>query len=207
MTSSERLTWTAALVDPRPGERVLEVGCGHGVLLSLLAARPDVGTVVGVDRSPAMGAAAAGRNQAAVTAGRVRLQVARFTDADLADESADVVVSFNVRAFWTPPAPEWDVVARVLAPGGRVVVAFSLMAPEAGEPIVRAVRELAGARGFALTTVHHGDTAPVPSMAVELRPGRPGVTGRAGPRSQAARTAVRTRYSSTTTAIATTSPT
>ena len=61
--ASDRLVWAAAVVDPAPGERVLEVGCGHGVLVSLLAERIGTGQVVAVDRSPTMIAAAARRNQ------------------------------------------------------------------------------------------------------------------------------------------------
>ena len=71
VTASDRLVWAAGVVAPQPGERVLEVGCGHGVLVSLLAER--AGLVLGVDRSPAMVAAAGRRNRAAVHAGRVEL--------------------------------------------------------------------------------------------------------------------------------------
>jgi SAM-dependent methyltransferase len=148
---------------------VLEVGCGHGVLVSLLAERLDTGVVVGVDRSATMIAAAAGRNRAAVGSGRVRLEVASLVDADLAGDRFDVVVAFNVRAFWTPPAPEWDVVRRVLAPDGHVVVAFSLMAADAEGPVTDAVRAEAGSRGFAVVRVHRGRTEPTPSLALELR--------------------------------------
>ena len=47
--------------------------------------------------------------------------VTGLTEADLGAAPFDVAVSFDVRAFWTPPAPEWDVVARVLRPGGTYV--------------------------------------------------------------------------------------
>ena len=47
MAASERLAWAADVVAPAPADRVLEVGCGHGVLLSLLAARLTTGAVVG----------------------------------------------------------------------------------------------------------------------------------------------------------------
>jgi hypothetical protein len=47
---SERLGWTADVVAPSPSDRVLEVGCGHGVLVSLFAARLTTGLVVGIDR-------------------------------------------------------------------------------------------------------------------------------------------------------------
>ena len=167
--ASERLAWAAAVVDPAPGERVLEVGCGHGVLVSLLADRVGPGQVVAVDRSPTMIAAAVRRNRAAVDAGRVRPVAAALVDADLADGDFDVVVSFNVRAFWTPPAPEWDVVRKVLRPGGRVLVAYQLMDPGAHEGVQRAVRELAGARGLRPVRTHRAPTTPVESVALELR--------------------------------------
>ena len=168
MGASPRLVWTAELVDPAPSERVLEVGCGHGVLVSLVADRLDSGVVVGIDRSATMIAAAGRRNRAAVEAGRVRLEAASLVDAELAGQAFEVVVSFDVRAFWTPPAPEWDVVGRVLAPGGRVIVGCSLMSADAEGAVTGAVRELAGSRGFGLDGVHRGPTAPTPSLALEL---------------------------------------
>ena len=168
MAASERLAWAAGVVAPRLGERVLEVGCGHGVLVSLLADRGC--TVLGVDRSPAMIAAAGRRNRTAVEAGRVRLQAALLQDADLGADPFHVVVAFNVRAF-SDPAQEatWDVVARVLAPAGRVVVAFSVMTPGADTAVVATVARPAADRGLAVAAVHHGATAPMPSAAVELR--------------------------------------
>jgi SAM-dependent methyltransferase len=166
---AERLTWAADLVAPVPGTRVLEVGCGHGVLLALLADRVGTGVVVGVDRSATMVAAASRRNRAAVEAGRVELRTATLADADLSGRGFDVVVSFNVRAFWTSPAPEWDVVAGVLSPHGRVLVAFSLMDGEVPSAVADAVHRLAGDRGLAVTALHRGATKPYASAALELR--------------------------------------
>ena len=168
VAASERLAWTAGVVSPRPGERALEVGCGHGVLVALLADRGCA--VLGVDRSPAMIAAAVRRNRTAVEAGRVRLQAASLQHADLGADPFDVVVSVNVRAL-SDPAQEatWDVVARVLAPAGRVVVAFSVMVPGADATAVATVARSAAGRGLAVAAVHHGATTPMPSAAVELR--------------------------------------
>ena len=138
------------------------------MLVSLLAGRLTTGEVVGVDRSPTMVDAAGRRNRAHVEAGRVRLLTASLAERDPDGTPFDVVVSVNVRAFWTPPAPEWDVVDRVLAPGGRVIVAFSVMGPGAEVPIEEAVCRLAGDRGLVPAAVHRGSTAPMPSVAVEL---------------------------------------
>ena len=168
MGASERLAWTADVVAPAPTDRILEVGCGHGVLVSLLAGRLTTGEVVGVDRSPTMVEAAGRRNLAQVESGRVRLVAGSLTELALDGAPFDVVVSVNVRAFWTPPAPEWDVVDRVLAPGGRAIVAFSVMGPGAEVPIEEGVCRLAGDRGLVPTAVHRGSTSPMPSVAVEL---------------------------------------
>ena len=174
MRASERLAWAAAVVAPGETDRVLEVGCGHGVLVSLLAARVPRGEVVGVDRSATMTATAGRRNADAVAAGRVRLVTAALTEADLGTTPFDVVVSFDVRAFWTPPAPEWDLVRRLLATGGRVVVAFSVMGPGADDRIRTAVSRLAAERGFTEHAWSRAATAPTPSAAIELRVGGSG---------------------------------
>ncbi|SDO61355.1 methyltransferase domain-containing protein [Geodermatophilus sp. DSM 45219] len=137
MPASERLAWAAGVVAARAGERVLEAGCGHGVLVSLLADRGC--TVLG---------------------------------ADLGAGPFDVVVSSNLRAFHDPrEEAARDVVDRVLAPDGRVVVASSVMTPGADAAVVGTVARLAAGRGLAVAVVHHGATAPMASAAVELRRG------------------------------------
>ncbi|MGY1730000.1 class I SAM-dependent methyltransferase [Geodermatophilus sp. SYSU D01045] len=170
--TSGRLAFVAGVVAAAPGERVLEVGCGAGALVTELVAAVGDGQVVAVDRSARMAAAAARRNRAAVDAGRVRVLAAPLLDADLAGERFDAVVAVDVRAFWTPPAPEWDVVARVLAPGGRVVLGFSVMRPDDRDRVRAAVARTARERGFEVTTTAEAATAPFPTAAVEVR--RPG---------------------------------
>ena len=160
--------WAAGVAAPGPADRILEVGCGHGVLVSLLAGQLSTGCVVGVDRSATMIAAASRRNQAELDRGRVRLQATTLADADLTGAEFDLVASFNVRAFWTPPAPEWDVVSQALTPSGRVLVAFSLMQADLLATVEDGVRRLAGERGLVVTEVHRGATTPFPSAAVDL---------------------------------------
>ena len=46
-----RLQWFSTLVPPRAAGRILEVGCGNGELLELLARRCPCAELVGIDRS------------------------------------------------------------------------------------------------------------------------------------------------------------
>jgi trans-aconitate methyltransferase len=81
--ASPRLAWAVEQIDVQPADRVLEVGCGHGVAVTLICERLHDGTVVGVDRSPTLIRAATNRNTAHVAAGR-----ARFLHASLHEATA-----------------------------------------------------------------------------------------------------------------------
>ena len=96
------------------GADVLEVGCGTGLILSRLAATAR--SVVGVDLSPGMLAAAAGRGHAVVCADATRLP---FPDA-----SFDAVVSFKVLAHVVAVREALAEMARVLRPGGVLTAEF-----------------------------------------------------------------------------------
>src|SRR3712207_8974057 len=50
--------------------RLLEVGCGHGVAVSLVCERLTTGTITAIDRSPKMIEIATRRNRQHVDAGR-----------------------------------------------------------------------------------------------------------------------------------------
>jgi ubiquinone/menaquinone biosynthesis C-methylase UbiE len=115
---SARLRWAVDALAVAPGDRVLEVGCGHGVAVSLVCERLDGGRIVAIDRSPAMIDAAASRNAAHVAAGRAELRATTFADAQLPDAGFDKVFAVHVAAFWRTPQAALPIARRLLAPGG-----------------------------------------------------------------------------------------
>ncbi|HET9223120.1 MAG TPA: methyltransferase domain-containing protein, partial [Roseiflexaceae bacterium] len=70
----ERNAWTLSLLDLRPEDHVLDVGCGPGALIQALAVQVTSGIAAGVDLSPVMLRQAARHNAKTIHAGRVQLQ-------------------------------------------------------------------------------------------------------------------------------------
>lgn len=150
MTTAERHEYAAALVTAgRPGV-VLELGCGPGALLELLADRLPEARLVGVDRSATALERAGRRLTGLAAAGRVTLLRSTVAALELPARSVDAAVAVDVNLFWTGAATaELAVLGRVLRPGG---VLYLVVAPPAPNPRVRAGTEDALARAGWTTT-------------------------------------------------------
>lgn len=98
------------LLDPQPGERILDVGCGDGVLTKKIA---DLGcAVVGVDSSP----------EFVTSARKLGLEVLEQDAAQMEFNHCFDAVFSNAALHWMKDADTViERVARALRPGGRFV--------------------------------------------------------------------------------------
>lgn len=118
----QRLKTRAALA-ARPGERGLEVGCGPGFLAVELAREvAPGGRVVAIDASPEMIATARARVGREGLGGLVELSPGEATRLPFPAESFDFVVAVQVYLYVGEIERALAEVARVLRPGGRLVV-------------------------------------------------------------------------------------
>src|SRR3954452_2059942 len=118
--ASERFLWAVDTLQVRPADRLLEVGCGHGVAVSLVCERLTTGTITAIDRSPKMIEMATRRNREHVGAGKAVLKAVALEEADFGDRRFDKVFAFNVAPFWLQPEAAFGAVREHLARDGAV---------------------------------------------------------------------------------------
>ena len=121
---SERLRAIVDGLGIQPDDRVLEIGCGHGVAATMVCERLDGGRLTAVDRSPKMIEAASRRNAAWVEAGTAEFLVADLEALDLGDRRFDKVFAVRVGLFHREPDRAHAIVERWLAPGGTVLALY-----------------------------------------------------------------------------------
>jgi trans-aconitate methyltransferase len=121
-SAPERLVAAVEALELRPGDEVLEIGCGRGVAAELICRRLTTGHLLALDRSTTAISAATARNADAVAAGR-----ATFVTAALEDTGPGLlggyhrVLAVNVNLFWTGPAQrELRLIADHLRPDGTL---------------------------------------------------------------------------------------
>jgi ubiquinone/menaquinone biosynthesis C-methylase UbiE len=121
---SQRLRRVVDRLDIRPDDRVLEIGCGHGVAATMVCERLETGRLIAIDRSEKMVEAATRRNHAYVEAGIAEFLVAELEALDLGDRRFDKVFAVRVGLFHRDPARAHALAERWLAPGGTLLAAF-----------------------------------------------------------------------------------
>jgi len=134
---------------PAPGETVVDLGCGRGGdVVRAAALVGPLGLAVGVDLSEEMLAAAA-RRAALVT--NVRFVRSALAPLELADASADVVVSNCAINHAPDKAAVYREIERVLRPGGRFVVSDVVAERELPEAVRSDPAAWAACYGGAIT--------------------------------------------------------
>jgi SAM-dependent methyltransferase len=125
----DRIAWTVDLLDPQTDDTILEIGCGNGAAVSLIAPRLQTGVITAIDRSPNAVARATAVNRDHIASGTVRILQATLQDLEPEGEGYGKIFAVNVNAFWLQPEKQLPAARRHLAPGGTLLLV--LEAPSA----------------------------------------------------------------------------
>jgi SAM-dependent methyltransferase len=106
------------------GDRVLEIGCGHGTTLSKAAVCADNLKLTGIDFSDVMLRVARRRNSVLLAHNLLSLDHGDSAAPPYETRSFERIYSVHTIYFWVQPEVHLREISRVLAPGGRFVLGF-----------------------------------------------------------------------------------
>jgi ubiquinone/menaquinone biosynthesis C-methylase UbiE len=108
----------------RPDDRVLEIGCGHGIAASLICERLVKGRYTAIDRSQKMIDAAKRRNAQFAAEGKAEFLLGDMQTIDLGDRLFNKIFAQRVRLFHEQPELAHALAKRWLAPRGKIFVEY-----------------------------------------------------------------------------------
>jgi ubiquinone/menaquinone biosynthesis C-methylase UbiE len=114
-----------ATMELQGAEQVLELGCGGGDLLGLMAQKMTSGKVTGQDWSPLAIRFCKHRFKRYIDQGKLDLVCRDAVQIPLPDSSIDCICTVNTVYFWDEPEAVLAECARVLKRGGRIVLCNS----------------------------------------------------------------------------------
>jgi ubiquinone/menaquinone biosynthesis C-methylase UbiE len=117
----------------KPGDHILDIGCGGGKNVARMLKRAPGGRVCGLDYSEVCVEKTRRLNRRAMRAGRAEIRLGSVSENPWPDNSFDVVTAFETIYFWPDFAKDIGEVRRVLKPGGVFFICNEMNVPEEGE--------------------------------------------------------------------------
>jgi SAM-dependent methyltransferase len=149
-----RLRWFSTIVSLRRTDRVLEVGCGSGHLLALLAARQPDGVFVGIDRSALQVRKATQALRALPTPPTVLHLALEDAPPQFAGVRFTRILAMNVNLAWTDPIVAGHAVRNLLAPRGVAIIGFEPPTPSGRATLQEKLQRAADTAGFTQRNGH-----------------------------------------------------
>jgi ubiquinone/menaquinone biosynthesis C-methylase UbiE len=115
--------WALTHIAIQPTATILDVGCGGGRTVHMLAQAAPGGKVHGVDHSSEMVKLAQRVNRALARSGRVEIRHSTISSLPFPTAAFDLVTAFESTLFWPALLDGLKEVKRVLKPGGTLLIA------------------------------------------------------------------------------------
>ena len=166
----ERFLWAADLLNVEPGHRILEIGCGAGLLAEQICSRLSDGAFKAIDKSAQLVEKARKRNKVFIEAGKASFEVAEFKNVSLPDFHFDRIIAFNVNFFWQNGAVEPGKIRPALKPTGKLLVFYQApfeISIHSAEPI----RQILVKNSYAILGTVIKPFNPTPAICVTAGPG------------------------------------
>jgi ubiquinone/menaquinone biosynthesis C-methylase UbiE len=122
--------WGLQTISPGTSSTVLDIGCGGGEAVKLLATQMPHGKVYGIDHSLEMVNLSKRVNRSFVANGRVEIDHGSVSSLPYTDDMFDVATAFETIQFWPRLNEDLREVKRVLKPSATLLVVNRYPDPE-----------------------------------------------------------------------------
>ena len=140
----ERFIWAREMLDLKPTDSVLEIGCGTGILAELIGESLPEGSLLAIDQSEAMICKAKKRNARFIVAGISDFRTCSLSNVRLPEGHFDKIVAFNVNIFRKSPCIELEMIRRALKINAALFLFYQHPYEtdlSAAEPVIRKLEE------------------------------------------------------------------
>ncbi len=133
---SQRFIWAVETLSVEPTDHILEIGCGHGIVVSLLCDRLKDGTITAIDRSAKMIDVAKRRNSGCEAAGKAAFYATTLKEFQQGRAQYNKVFAINVNIFWQKSKMELGVIRNVLRTGGALYLFYQPPSAEKAREVI-----------------------------------------------------------------------
>ena len=140
----ELTEWALSKADIQNGCRALDVGCGGGMTVSRLCALTGSGKVYGIDHSDLCVRKSIERNRKNILCNKAEIIKSGVSELPFDGGSFDLVTAVETYYFWPDKQNDLKEIYRVLKSGGRLMLAFEMVADESDPGRWKAVEDRLG---------------------------------------------------------------
>jgi trans-aconitate methyltransferase len=149
-----RIKWAVDLMDPQPGDSILEIGCGPGAAAELICERLESGKLFAIDRSESGVDRTKRRCAKYVESGRLTVRQIDLATLRVPVKRLHKVFAFNVNLFWVRKcADEVALLHERVLPGGAVYLFYEAAQRELVPNIVTKATKSLEEGGFRVSLV------------------------------------------------------
>lgn len=114
--------WALSHITDDEPSWILDIGCGGGMQMSLMAAIFPKANITGLDHSPESVAAASETNSDLIASGRCSVMEGSVEKLPFKDGQFDLVTAFETYFFWPDLKSSIAEACRTVAPGGTILI-------------------------------------------------------------------------------------
>jgi trans-aconitate methyltransferase len=148
-TIPPRIRWAVDLMEVRPTDHILEIGCGPGAGAELICSRLETGKLFAIDRSESGVDRTKRRCARFIESGRLTVRQIDLATLRVPVKRLHKVFAFNVNLFWVRDcADEVALLHERVVPGGAVYLFYEVKFPEEMTTVVQKASKSLADGGF-----------------------------------------------------------